>query len=160
MLSEKAGCLGILLRMFRGGGESREDLPYEKCEYLLTKAEKSFFLVLVQAVPQDHAVFPKTRLADLIKIRKGVEKWQSHFNRISAKHADFVVCDRQWITPRLVIELDDASHGESRRAERDDFIDAALKAAGLPVLHVKARAAYDARELGKQIAELLAPPQQ
>jgi len=52
----------------------------------------------------------------------------------------------------LVIELDDRTHQQAKRRERDEFVDRALTAAGIPILHVKAASAYDARELGAAIA--------
>ena len=44
----------------------------------------------------------------------------------------------------LAIALDDASHDRKDRQDRDGFVDSALAAAGLPILHVKASARYDA----------------
>jgi very-short-patch-repair endonuclease len=38
----------------------------------------------------------------------------------------------------LVIELDDASHEEETRRDLDTFVDAALNASGLPILHIPA----------------------
>ncbi len=159
MASEKSGCLGFLFRAF--GAKSADadvqiDAPFEAKRFLFSKAEKSFFLVLVQAIPPEYRVFPKVRLADVLAVRRGTEKYHSHFNRISAKHFDFLICDRDAIAPRLAIELDDSSHEESDRVERDDFVNRACKAAGLPLLHVPVRTAYDVRSLARQISDLLA----
>jgi len=51
----------------------------------------------------------------------------------------------------LCIELDDASHGRPDRQVRDEFLDAALLAAGLPLLRVRAKKAYNLAELRAQI---------
>jgi very-short-patch-repair endonuclease len=40
------------------------------------------------------------------------------------------------MSTRLVIELDDASHERSDRKDRDEFLERALKAAGVPLLRV------------------------
>lgn len=160
MLSEKSGCLGFLFRLLgKRSGDSvvPVDVPFDKRRWLFSKAEKSFFLVLVQAVPPEYAVFPKIRVADVLDVRRGTAKRQSHFNRISAKHFDFLVCDRDAIAPRLAIELDDSSHDASERQARDAFIDRACDAAGLPLLHVPARASYDVRALNRQIIDALVP---
>jgi very-short-patch-repair endonuclease len=64
----------------------------------------------------------------------------------------FVLVDGTTTAILLVIELDDRTHQQARRRERDAFVDRALAAAGIPILHVKAASAYDARELAAVIA--------
>lgn len=49
-------------------------------------------------------------------------------------------------TPRLVVELDDRSHEKKDRQERDELVVGALKAAGLPILHVAAAKGYVPQE--------------
>jgi len=115
-------------------------LPYRRKDYLLTKAERSFLGVLEQAVLGQPRIFAKVRLADLVWMPKGTEQRQSHFNRISSKHIDFLLCDDDAIRPLLVIELDDSSHERQDRKSRDVFVDQALAAAELPMLRVRARA--------------------
>jgi very-short-patch-repair endonuclease len=55
----------------------------------------------------------------------------------------------------LVIELDDASHEEEYRRDRDTFVDAALTAAGLPILHIPAQRSYVPAELAAAIQQKL-----
>lgn len=151
--SAKSGCLVALFKMF--GGSSRASgpsaLPYRRKDYLLSKAERSFFGVLNQAVGQEYWLFAKVRVADLLWMPKGTESRQSHFNRIQAKHVDFVLCDRDSVRPILALELDDSSHRESARTSRDAFVDSALRAAGLPLLRVPCNSAYNVDELRTQI---------
>jgi len=52
-----------------------------------------------------------------------------------------------------VIELDDASHEEESRRDRDTFVDAALTAAGLPILHIPAQRADIPAELAAAIQQ-------
>lgn len=149
--------IGTLRRRNRIQGVShRLTLPYSKRRFLLTKAEKAFYLVLEPAVPQTHIVFPKVRMADVLQVHRNAINRQAHLNRITSKHFDFLICDRQWLEPRLAIELDDVSHGDPARSHRDRFVDSAGRAAALPVLHVPARPAYDQGALSRQIHDLLA----
>jgi hypothetical protein len=124
-------------------------LPYRKRDSLLTKAERSFFGVLQEAAAEQLLVFSKVRLADLLWMPKGTPV--SYLNRIQAKHVDFVLCDPETVSPRLVIELDDSSHQRPDRQARDQMVDEALKAAGLPILRVPARYAYSTQELASDI---------
>jgi hypothetical protein len=123
----------------------------------LSKAERSFFRVLQQAVGRGGLVFAKVRLADLLTPAGGVgnEGWQSAFNRISAKHVDFVICGPDDVVPRVAIELDDASHRQARRQERDAFIQAACDSAGLPLLRISAQRDYGMQQLRTELAAWL-----
>ena len=155
---EPQGCLFAILNLLWPAPADRSvtvGLPYKRKDYLLTKAERSFFGVLQKAVGDRYLIFAKVRLADLMYIPRGVEQWQSYFNRIKSKHIDFVLCDRDAVRPLLAIELDDSSHREADRQSRDTFVDSALKAAGLPILHVAARFNYSAQGLAHEIQQEL-----
>ena len=129
------------------------ELPYVARESLLTPAERSFYGALCMAVADRHLIFCKVRLADLVTVAKGVEKWQSHFNRISAKHVDFVLCAQDTLAPVVAIELDDKSHGSSSRQDRDAFVDDVLDAAGIPIVRVRASRSYNAHDIRRMINE-------
>lgn len=68
-----------------------------------------------------------------------------------SKHVDFVICDRATIRPLVAVELDDASHTRSDRVTRDEFVDAALTAAGLPLMRIRAHASYNVQEVARQL---------
>jgi hypothetical protein len=140
------GTLFLIRRQGRTatGGES---FPYEKVGTFLTIAERSFYGVLCQGLDSRYQIFAKVRLSDLVEVRWGTSGAQGHQNRINQKHVDFVLCTANDLTPQLVIELDDSSHSRRDRRERDAFIDAALAAAGLPILHVQAQPTYAPAEL-------------
>jgi hypothetical protein len=61
------------------------------------------------------------------------------------------LCDATDLIPLLVIEPDDSSHTRLDRQERDAFVDGALAAAGLPILHLRAQRAYVPAELRTRI---------
>jgi hypothetical protein len=130
-------------------------LPYIRQRYLLTPAERAFFDVLTSVTPAGWHIFPQVRLANLVLVAKGTRNWQRHFNRVAAKCVDFVICDPATISPRLVIELDDASHDRPDRQARDAFVDAVLASAGLPILHVRRQSTYDTTHLEAQICAAL-----
>jgi very-short-patch-repair endonuclease len=46
-----------------------------------------------------------------------------------------------------VVELDDSTHNQLKRKERDKFVDKVLQAAGIPVYHFAARRAYSVLEV-------------
>ncbi len=130
---------------------SNGDFPYRRRDYLLTKAEKCFFDALRPAIGDSLHISVKPRLADLFFIVKGTGKYQSHFNRIKAKHVDFILCRPQDMRPVLAIELDDRSHQAARRVERDNFVDDLFSQTGLPLLRVKASNRYNVASLRQSI---------
>ena len=132
-------------------------LPYERQQYLLTRAERNFYEVLHRAVGPNLMVFPKVRLADVMRVPNGTPGYYSHFNRISAKHVDFLICTCDTLSPALVVELDDSSHERTERRDRDDFVDSALASAGLPILHVPARSQYNLAEIAASVQASILP---
>ena len=132
--------------------------PYGLCDEFLSAAEISFYHVMRGTLTPDVTILIKPRLADLLYVRQP-HKNQAARNRIDRKHVDFVLCETASMKPRLVVELDDASHQKKDRQERDDFVDKALGAAGLPILHVKAARSYVPQELFYQITLAINGPQ-
>ena len=137
--------------VFTTGSARVETFPYRKKDYLLSRAERSFYEVLRTAVGEEWTIFVKVRLLDLVWLPRGTSNAQSHRNRVQSKHVDFVLSDPRTIGPVLVIELDDASHRRSDRQRRDAFVDAVLQGAGLPILHVAVRSGYVTADLSRQI---------
>jgi very-short-patch-repair endonuclease len=82
-------------------------------------------------------LFAKVRLFDLVEPRKGTAKYKTLLYKIQAKHVDFVICDQKLVA-RIIIELDDSSHDNESRRERDNFVDHVLKNTGYTVLRYRA----------------------
>jgi very-short-patch-repair endonuclease len=77
------------------------------------------------------------------------------FRKIVNYHVDFVICDPTTTAPLLVVELDDRRHRERNRKRQDDFKNAVLQTAGLPIYRIAAQAAYDPLELKQQIEKMI-----
>lgn len=97
----------------------------------------------------------KVRVADVIKPGKGLSRseWQKAFNKISAKHFDFLLCKNDDLSIICAIELDDSSHKSKNRHERDEFLKGACEAASIPLIQVPAKSGY----VISDIKALLAP---
>ena len=131
------------------------EFPFEKVDSLMTKTELNFYRVLNQCIDENTLLFSKVRMADIITVIKGSENWRGHFNKIQAKHVDFLLCDSESIEPLLIIELDDKSHDRPDRIARDEFVDSAMEAAKLDIIHIKVQDDYDQDSLKKLIFEYL-----
>ena len=152
------GVLAVIAARKRPATEGHAS-SYRRRDFL-SKAERAFFSALQQAVEREGLIFAKVRLADLLTPAAGQAEggWQAAFNRIQSKHIDFVLCSLGEVVPKLAIELDDASHRQARRKQRDQFLDAACQSAGLPLLRIPAHRDYVVRELREQIAPFLGFP--
>lgn len=123
--------------------------PYEKEHALFSPAERSLLGVLDMNANGSYRFMGKVRLADIIKVKGKMNKSsrQNAFNRIQSKHVDIVACDPATLIVQFVIELDDSTHSQPKRRNRDDFVDNALKAAGVPVVHVAAKRVYSEQDI-------------
>ena len=141
------------------GQPNQETYPYFKNTALLTPAEISFRHSLKIVVGDSYDINSKVRLADLISVHKGLPKseWSRSFNQIKAKHVDFVLVDKTTTEILCGIELDDSSHNNPKRQDRDSFLEAAMKSAKLPLLRFKAEQTYNSKEIEEAINLVFKP---
>jgi hypothetical protein len=66
-----------------------------------------------------------------------------------------VLCDKSNLSVVCAIELDDKSHDGAKRQKRDQKIAEIFDAAALPLVRVKAQAAYAVREVREEIERAL-----
>lgn len=135
---------------------------YRSLGNLFSKAEHSFFLILKQALSdEDYEIFAKVRVADVLRPEKGLNRknWNIAFYKISSKHFDYVLCDKNTLSIVAVIELDDKSHHQSKTRARDFFIEKACETAGLKLLRFPCRANYQIQSVrDKIISSISLPP--
>jgi len=136
---------------------TQQEFSYRLHEALFTKAEILFYQELNKAVDEKFTIFGKVRVADIITPEKGLSKsnWQKAFNKISAKHFDFVLCNKYTLKVEAVIELDDKSHRQSNRIKRDKFLNQAAQTAGLKILHFPVTSSYSTKEIQAEILRIL-----
>jgi len=125
---------------------------YRSAENLLTPAEQRFWLTLRQSLPPSVMACPKVRLIDVLTPSDGDH---SAKQRVLRKHLDFVLMDSTNTRILGAIELDDSSHSRKDRRERDEFVDAALYHAGIPILRVTVARNYDGEVIAGQINQML-----
>lgn len=133
---------------------------YQQKKRLFTPAERSFLGVLDAVIGSEYRVMGKVRVADVLSPQKGMSRknWQIAFNRISAKHFDYVLCDLKTLEVKAAIELDDSSHNSKSRIKRDELLIGACESAGLPLIRIKAQRSYQVSEVRSVISVVLNPP--
>ncbi|MGF1886360.1 DUF2726 domain-containing protein [Photobacterium profundum] len=133
------------------------DDSYQKIPTLFSPAERSFYGVLESVLTDNFVLLGKVRVADVIKPKQGFSKkeWGSLFNKISRKHFDFVVCDKEYLTVICTVELNDSSHDNADRENRDKFLADAMYSAGVPLVFITAKRNYVASEVRSAIEPYL-----
>jgi len=141
------------LKIAPQSGSNDSEFPYIKQAVLFTPAERSFLGVLTQAVDDNTQIFGKVRVADIITTKKGMSASdrQRAFNKISSKHFDFILCNKQDLSVKCAIELNDSSHNSKKRRARDNFLEGACKASDLPLIQIPAKAAYIVSEIKQSL---------
>ncbi|MCE9685497.1 DUF2726 domain-containing protein [Shewanella sp. AS16] len=132
----------LLVRLL--GSSTESDYQYRKQKTLFSAAERSFLGVLDRAIGEQYRVLGKVRIADVITPEKGMSRkhWQSAFNKISAKHFDYLLCDKHTLEAIAAIELDDSSHKRTKTQSRDQLIAQACQSACLPLIRFDAKRSY------------------
>jgi len=133
------GMIGILLLIlcFLIRWLCRKDpYPYEARPLLTDNEWKLYEILRPLAEEAGLLLLIKMRLADIMQVKKETKEYMKAFNRIKAKHTDFLLCDPDTLEVVMGIELDDVSHNRTERMERDEFVDGAYDACGIPLLHV------------------------
>jgi hypothetical protein len=122
---------------------------YRTKDRFLSPAEHSFFLVLHQLLSDKYAVFPQVRIADVLQPKdKGNF---SALNKITSKHFDFLLCDKQTLMIVAAVELDDQSHRRNDRIARDYFLNSACQSAGLQLIRFPCKSVYQLTEVREKI---------
>lgn len=126
---------------------------YQTVSTLFSNAEHTFFLVLKQAFSDEYEIFAKVRIADVLFPDKGLNPKNKNaaFFKISSKHFDYVLCDKQTLIVRAVIELDDKSHNQKKVKIRDAFVEKACESAGLKLIRFQCKVNYQAHAIRNSV---------
>ena len=127
-----------------------EKKSYRRKQFFMTKAEHTCYKALVQAVGNDYFVFAQVHLPTILDEKVYGQNWRASRAHVDRKSVDFVLCDKEFISPKLAIELDDWSHDLPDRQERDREVERILAEAGMPLLRIT-----DTQDLARKIKEAI-----
>ena len=114
-------------------------LPYKQ-KPILTQNEYNFYIYLKRFADYNNLhILSKIRLADIIEPLPNLTKseWYSAFSKIQAKHVDFALATKSNLKILCLIELDDNSHNNRERINRDKFVDEIYDTVKIPIIHTK-----------------------
>lgn len=125
--------------------------PYKKKRYFFSVAELKFYELLKEIIGDHYFIYPKVRICDIIEAT-GKNNY-SDFNRIKSKHVDYLICSKNPITSKIIIELDDKSHNTPKRQDRDKFVDEIFANSEIPIVHIRVQYSYSKEEITKKLQE-------
>ncbi|BDX08074.1 DUF2726 domain-containing protein [Planctobacterium marinum] len=131
--------------------QSRE-YKYALNDSLLTPAEIQYYKHLDSVIDGKVKVFSKVRLLDVFT-PKDKDAFAS-MRKISSKHVDFLLCEKDSFKPLVAIELDDSSHRSKQSQERDLFVNSVFKMAGLTLHRVECKNSYSESETKSMLSFL------
>lgn len=125
--------------------------PYTKKRYFFSVAELKFYELLKEIIGDNYFIYPKVRICDIIEqTNKGN---YTDFNKIKSKHVDFLLCTKNPITSKIIVELDDSSHNAPSRQSRDAFVNEIFANSGIPIVHIKTQYEYRKDDIIKKLQE-------
>jgi very-short-patch-repair endonuclease len=150
--------VGVLKTMAEKGEGPKEEKPkvpyhYKRKNWFMTRAEHEFYDALHAAVGNEYRIFAQVHLPTLLDHAIRGQDWRAALAHINRKSVDFVLCDPQYLSPKLAIELDDKSHEREDRKERDIEVERILMEAGMPLLRIQNNGQFNPSELAAKIAQ-------
>jgi hypothetical protein len=135
--------------------QSDTPFPYQKRKALFTQSERAFMLMLERAIGDEFRIVNRIRLTDLIEVRQGTNKRAEQSAKLKAtgKTLDFVLLDKQTLTPVAAIDLVNPEPGY--KTKQDWFLKGALDTINLPHVRIKIKSGYKASEIRECIGQKL-----
>jgi very-short-patch-repair endonuclease len=124
---------------------------YKRRDFLMSRPEHEFFDILVSALENQYYVFPQVHLPNILDHKIVGQNWKGAFRHMDEKSVDFVICDKAYIKPLLVIELDDKTHEREDRVIRDEEVERILTQAELPFLRFGNKGYFNKEEIKELI---------
>ena len=116
------------------------DFPYKRAK-LLTDAERQLFHFMQNNLCQIDriTILAKVRLADIAEVDTRVTLNKDFLWKITNKHVDFLICDKNTLDIICAVELDDYTHESEAAKQKDLFIMQVLDAVGIRTVRIKTK---------------------
>lgn len=135
-------------------GEKYDLSRYYLKNSIVTPVEKWMYNIIKDELTEEYIVAPKVGIKDFVGVKKG-NNYFKYFGHISQRHIDFLICKKDILSPALGIEIDDTSHEQQNRKNRDQENDQIYNAIGIKVLHIPTRIKEE--ELRDRIKKAITP---
>ena len=127
-----------------------EKYLYDSRGRLISQNEAEYFKAIASAIPVDYHVFPQINLASFID-RTDNARYRNELFR----NVDFLITDSEY-SPKIVVEINDQTHLERDRRERDEKVAKICEEAGIPIIKLWTSYGVQPDYIQKRISEQLA----
>lgn len=136
-------------------GRRSKSYTYKRKDFLMSRPEHEFFDILMDVLEGQCYVFPQIHLPNILNNKIVGQNWRGSFRHIDEKSVDFVICDKKYIKPLLAIELDDRTHSQNNRKDRDKEVERILSEANMPLLRFGNNGHFNKEEIKRLVLEKL-----
>lgn len=129
---------------------------YRAKRYVITLNELNFYNILMEIAKElELVVFSQVSLYNILETKSNLDYRTKtiYFNKIASKSIDFVLVDKKDCRIKLCIELDDDTHKQEKRIERDKFINELFKSLEINLLRYPVYKIYYKDTLKRRIQE-------
>lgn len=127
-----------------------EKYLYDLRGRLISRNEAEYFKAITSAIPVDYHIFPQINLASFID-RTDNARYRNELFR----NVDFLITDSEY-APKIVVEVNDQTHLERDRRERDEKVAKICEEAGIPIIKLWTSYGVQPDYIQKRISEQLA----
>ena len=130
------GLLDFLCRILGVDDDDEEVEEKDQPKYTIKKSqmsdcEKYFYDILTKHFSSDYDIRPQVPLSSIIEKEKSFSReYQNELNRV----IDFGIFNRETSEPLLLIEINDKTHNQSNRKERDKKVQFICNSAGIKLI--------------------------
>lgn len=111
--------------------EEKEQPKYTIKKSQMSECEKYFYDILTIHFSSDYDIRPQVPLSSIIEKEKSFSReYQNELNRV----IDFGIFNRETSEPLLLIEINDKTHNQSSRKERDKKVQSICNSAGIKLI--------------------------
>ncbi len=149
-------CISVIAIKFNN---DRIEFPFASKPHLFTAAERQFLQLIEHSVQGEFRVMCRVKLSDLLSLKHNTDSKiaKSAFLRANSKQVDFVLCNKDDMTPVMVIDLVYGTGANGHNTQRDFFVSGALETAAIPHARIKAKAGYTLSDIKECIESKLVP---
>ncbi len=122
---------------------------YDVKKTLISNTEDAFYNAIKTSLPNGFCVFPQINLAAFINRTDN-----TRFHNELFRNVDFLVTDSAY-QPKFVIEINDQTHTNRERKERDEKVQKICEEAGVPILKLWTSYGVNPDYIKKKINETL-----
>ena len=113
----------------------KKEYVYIKKSCAMTSSELLFYKTLHEAI-NGCVIIPQAHLSMFLDHEIKGQNWKAAFARINGKSVDFLICTND-MKPLIAIELDDSTHDQPDRKNRDEFVNSIIANTNMPLLRFK-----------------------